>query len=102
MAVNPFCEIALEEAIRIKEAGNAEEVVAVSVGSEKNQEQLRTALALGADRAILIKTEVEVQPLDVAKILVKIFEKENPKLVLMENKALMVIITKLDKCLAQC
>ena len=73
MAVNPFCEIALEEAIRIKEAGNAEEVVAVSVGSEKNQEQLRTALALGADRAILIKTELEVQTLDVAKILVKIF-----------------------------
>ena len=88
MAVNPFCEIALEEAIRIKEAGNAEEVVAVSVGSEKNQEQLRTALALGADRAILIKTEVEVQPLDVAKILVKIFEKENPKLVLMGKQGI--------------
>ena len=88
MAVNPFCEIALEEAIRIKEAGNAEDVVAVSVGSEKNQEQLRTALALGADRAILIKTEVEVQPLDVAKILVKIFEKENPKLVLMGKQGI--------------
>ena len=88
MAVNPFCEIALEEASRIKEAGNAEEVVAVSVGSEKNQEQLRTALALGADRAILIKTEVEVQPLDVAKILVKIFEKENPKLVLMGKQGI--------------
>ena len=88
MAVNPFCEIALEEAIRIKEAGNAEEVVAVSVGSEKNQEQLRTALALGADRAILIKTEVEVQPLDVAKILVKIFEKETPKLVLMGKQGI--------------
>lgn len=88
MAVNPFCEIALEEAIRIKEAGNAEEVVAVSVGSEKNQEQLRTALALGADRAILIKTKVEVQPLDVAKILVKIFEKENPKLVLMGKQGI--------------
>ena len=88
MAVNPFCEIALEEAIRIKEAGNAEEVVAVSVGTEKNQEQLRTALALGADRAILIKTETEVQPLDVAKILVKIFEKENPKLVLMGKQGI--------------
>ena len=88
MAVNPFCEIALEEAIRIKEAGNAEEVVAVSVGTEKNQEQLRTALALGADRAILIKTETEVQPLDVAKILVKIFEKENPELVLMGKQGI--------------
>ena len=60
MAVNPFCEIALEEAIRIKEAGNAEEVVAVSVGSEKNQEQLRTALALGADRAILILSLIHI------------------------------------------
>ena len=88
MAVNPFCEIAVEEAIRIKEAGKAEEVVAVSVGTEKNQEQLRTALALGADRAILIKTETEVQPLDVAKILVKIFEKENPKLVLMGKQGI--------------
>tara|TARA_B100000927_G_scaffold291640_1_gene295051 strand:- start:9846 stop:10598 length:753 start_codon:yes stop_codon:yes gene_type:complete len=88
MAVNPFCEIALEEAIRIKEAGNAEEVVAVSVGTEKNQEQLRTALALGADRSILIKTEMEVQPLDVAKILAKIFEKENPKLVLMGKQGI--------------
>ena len=63
-------------------------MVAVSVGSEKNQEQLRTALALGADRAILIKTEVEVQPLDVAKILVKIFEKETPKLVLMGKQGI--------------
>ncbi len=88
MAVNPFCEIALEEAIRIKEAGNAEEVVTVSVGTEKNQEQLRTALALGADRAILVKVDNEVQPLDVAKILVKIFEKENPELILMGKQGI--------------
>ena len=83
MAVNPFCEIALEEAIRLKEAGKATEIVAVSVGDEKNQEQLRTALALGADRAILVKANEILQPLDVSKVLVKVFEKEAPNLVIM-------------------
>ena len=88
MAINPFCEIALEEAIRIKEAGNADEVVVVSIGTEKNQEQLRTALALGADRAILVKANEVVQPLDVAKILSKIYEKETPGLVLMGKQGI--------------
>ena len=83
MAVNPFCEIALEEALRLKEAGKATEIVAVSVGDEKNQEQLRTALALGADRAILVKANEILQPLDVSKVLVKVFEKEAPNLVIM-------------------
>ena len=83
MAVNPFCEIALEEAIRLKEGGKATEIIAVSVGDEKNQEQLRTALALGADRAILVKTDKTLQPLDVSKILVKVYEKESPNLVIM-------------------
>ena len=83
MAVNPFCEIALEEAIRLKEAGKATEIIAVSVGDEKNQEQLRTALALGADRAILVKTDNNLQPLDVSKVLVKVFERELPNLVIM-------------------
>ena len=83
MAVNPFCEIALEEAIRLKEGGNATEIIAVSVGDEKNQEQLRTALALGADRAILVKTDKALQPLDVSKVLVKVYEKESPNLVIM-------------------
>ena len=83
MAVNPFCEIALEEAIRLKEAGKATEIIAVSVGDEKNQEQLRTALALGADRAILVKTDESLQPLDVSKVLVKVFERELPNLVIM-------------------
>ena len=83
MAVNPFCEIALEEAIRLKEAGKATEIVAVSVGDEKNQEQLRTALALGADRALLVKANEILQPLDVSKVLVKVFEKEAPNLVIM-------------------
>ena len=63
MSINPFCEIAIEEAVRLKEAGTATEVVAVSVGSSACQEQLRTCLALGADRAVLIETDVEVQPL---------------------------------------
>ena len=83
MAVNPFCEIALEEAIRLKEGGKATEIIAVSVGDEKNQEQLRTALALGADRAILVKTDKALQPLDVSKVLVKVYEKESPNLVIM-------------------
>ena len=72
MAVNPFCEIALEEEIRLKESGKATEIIAVSVGNEKNQEQLRTALALGADRAILVKTDKTLQPLDISKVLVKV------------------------------
>ena len=64
MAINPFCEIAIEEAVRIKEAGNAEEVIAVSVGDSASQEQLRTCLALGADRAILVETQEAVEPLE--------------------------------------
>ena len=83
MAMNPFCEIAVEEAIRLKEAGKADEIVVVTIGDDKHQEQLRTALALGADRAILVKTEQNLQPLSVAKVLVKVFEKESPNLVIM-------------------
>ena len=75
MALNPFCEIAVEEAIRLKEAGKADEIVVVTIGDDKHQEQLRTALALGADRAILVKTEQNLQPLSVAKVLVKVYEK---------------------------
>ena len=76
MSVNPFCEIALEEAVRIKEAGNADEVIAVSIGKTESQEQLRTALALGADRAILVESENLLEPLAIAKALVKIVEQE--------------------------
>ena len=83
MAMNPFCEIAVEEAIRLKEAGKADEIVVVTIGDDKHQEQLRTALALGADRAILVKTGVSVQPLDVAKVLAKIYEAEKPNLIIM-------------------
>lgn len=88
MSMNPFDEIAIEEAIRIKEAGNAEEIVAVSIGPDKAQETLRTALAMGADRAILIKTDEEVEPLAVAKLLKAVVAEENPEIVLMGKQAI--------------
>ena len=88
MAVNPFCEIALEEAVRIKEAGNAAEVVAVSVGKSESQEQLRTALALGADRATLVETDNLLEPLAIAKVLKKIIEDEKPDLIILGKQAI--------------
>jgi electron transfer flavoprotein beta subunit len=88
MAMNPFDEIAVEEAIRLKEAGVATEIVAVSCGAPACQETLRTALALGADRAILVETDAELQPLAVAKLLKAIAAKENPQLVIMGKQAI--------------
>jgi len=88
MSMNPFDEISVEEAIRLKEAGAAEEIVAVSIGPAKAQETLRTALAMGADRAILVQTDEEVEPLGVAKILAKIVEEEAPKLVITGKQAI--------------
>ena len=88
MSMNPFDEIAVEEAIRLKEAGIATEIVAVSCGAQPCQETLRTALALGADRAILVETEVELQPLAVAKLLRAIVQKENPQLVILGKQAI--------------
>jgi len=88
MAMNPFDEIAVEEAIRLKEAGVATEIVAVSCGAPACQETLRTALALGADRAILVETDAELQPLAVAKLLQAIAAKENPQLVIMGKQAI--------------
>jgi electron transfer flavoprotein beta subunit len=88
MSMNPFDEIAVEEALRLKEAGTATEVVAVSCGVQACQETLRTALALGADRAILVETEVELQPLAVAKLLHAIAQKENPQLVILGKQAI--------------
>ncbi|KQM21878.1 electron transfer flavoprotein subunit beta/FixA family protein [Novosphingobium sp. Leaf2] len=88
MSMNPFDEIAVEEAIRLKEAGKAEEIVAVSVGPTKAQETLRTALAMGADRAILIETDAEVEPLAVAKLLKAIVAEENPGLVILGKQAI--------------
>jgi electron transfer flavoprotein beta subunit len=88
MSMNPFDEIACEEAIRLKEAGKATEVIAVSMGETRCQETLRTALAMGADRAILVDTSVELQPLAVAKLLKAIVAKEEPGLVLMGKQAI--------------
>jgi len=88
MSMNPFCEIAVEEAIRLKEAGHAEEIIAVSVGPAKAQETLRTALAMGADRAILIETDAEVEPLAVAKLLKAIADAEGPGIVLLGKQAI--------------
>ena len=88
MAVNPFCEIALEEAVRLKESGTASEVIAVSVGQSDCQEQLRTALALGADRATLVETESLLEPLAIAKVLQKIIEDEKPDLIILGKQAI--------------
>jgi electron transfer flavoprotein beta subunit len=87
MAMNPFCEIAIEQAVRMKEAGVVTEIVAVSIGAPQAQETLRTALAMGADRGILVETGVEVQPLGIAKLLKAIVQKEAPRLVIMGKQA---------------
>jgi electron transfer flavoprotein beta subunit len=88
MSMNPFDEIAVEEAIRLKEAGIAKEIVAVSIGTAQCQETLRTALAIGADRAILVETGLEIQPLAVAKLLKAIAARELPGLVIMGKQAI--------------
>ena len=88
MAMNPFCEIAIEEAVRLKEAGTATEVIAVTVGKSDSQEQLRTALALGADRAILVETDSLLEPLAIAKALSKVIEAESPQLVILGKQAI--------------
>jgi electron transfer flavoprotein beta subunit len=88
MTMNPFCEIAVEQAVRMKEAGVVTEIVAVSIGASQCQETLRTAMAMGADRGILVETDAEVQPLAVAKVLKAIVAKENPKLIIMGKQAI--------------
>jgi electron transfer flavoprotein beta subunit len=88
MSMNPFDEIAVEEAIRLKEAGRAEEIIVVSIGPQQAQETLRTALAMGADRAILVKVEGETEPLAVAKVLKGVVEAEKPGLVILGKQAI--------------
>ncbi len=88
MAMNPFCEIAVEEAVRLKEKGVATEIVVVSIGPKTSQEQIRTALALGADRGIQIETDEEVQSLDAAKLLKAVVEKEQPQLVILGKQSI--------------
>ena len=88
MSINPFCEIAVEEAVRLKEKGTATEIIAVSVGPQQSQEQLRTALALGADRAILVNSDETLEPLAIAKCLKAICDSESPDIVLMGKQAI--------------
>ncbi len=88
MSMNPFDEIAIEEAVRLKEAGVVTEIVAVSIGPAQTQETLRTALAIGADRGILVKAEGEVQPLAVAKLLAAVAKAEQPKLIIAGKQAI--------------
>ncbi|HVL70773.1 MAG TPA: electron transfer flavoprotein subunit beta/FixA family protein [Beijerinckiaceae bacterium] len=88
MSMNPFDEIAVEEAIRMKEQGKATEIVAVSIGPQQAQETIRTALAMGADRGILVKTDQAVEPLAVAKILKKVVDNESPQLVILGKQAI--------------
>lgn len=88
MSMNPFDEIAIEEAMRLKEAGKVSEVVAVSCGVTQCQETLRTAMAIGADRALLVETEVELQPLAVAKLIKALVDKEQPQLIILGKQAI--------------
>ena len=88
MSMNPFCEIAVEEAVRLKEAGKATEIVAVSLGGQQCQETIRTALAMGADRGIHVQTDVELQPLAVAKLLKAVVDKEQPLLCILGKQAI--------------
>jgi len=88
MSMNPFDEIAVEEAVRLKEAGNASEIVVVSIGSAAAQETIRTALAMGGDRGILVQTDAEVQPLAVAKVLKALADKESPNLIVLGKQAI--------------
>jgi electron transfer flavoprotein beta subunit len=88
MSMNPFDEIAVEEAVRLKEKNHASEIIVVSIGNEKAQEVLRTALAMGADRAVLIKTDAETQPLSAAKLLKYLVNKESPALVILGKQAI--------------
>ncbi|MFA5493142.1 MAG: electron transfer flavoprotein subunit beta/FixA family protein [Porticoccaceae bacterium] len=88
MAINPFCEIAVEEAVRLKEKGIATEIVAVSIGPQSAQEQIRTALALGADRGILVQAEGDLEPLAIAKCLKKVCDNEQPGLVILGKQAI--------------
>ncbi len=87
MAMNPFCEIAVEESIRMREAGIVEEIIAVAAGPQKSQETIRTALAMGADRGILIETDTQLEPLSIAKLLQVVVQREEPQLVILGKQA---------------
>ena len=88
MSMNPFDEIAVEEAIRLKEAGNVSEIIVLSIGPQQSQETIRTALAMGADRGILIKTDELVEPLNVAKLIKAVSDEENPEIIILGKQAI--------------
>lgn len=88
MAINPFCEIAVEEAVRMKEAGTATEIIAVSIGDKSCQEQIRTSLALGADRGIQVEADNSIQPLAIAKLLKAVVDKEQPDLIILGKQSI--------------
>ena len=88
MSMNPFDEISVEEAVRMKEAGTVTEIVVVSIGPQQAQETIRTALAMGADRGILVKTDDMIEPLAVAKVLAKVVEEETPDMVILGKQAI--------------
>ncbi|MBT5483468.1 MAG: electron transfer flavoprotein subunit beta/FixA family protein, partial [Gammaproteobacteria bacterium] len=88
MSMNPFCEIAVEEAVRLKEKGIASEIVAITIGDEKSQEQLRTAMALGVDRSIWIEQAGNIEPLSIAKLLKAVVDKESPDLVILGKQSI--------------
>ena len=88
MSMNPFCEIAVEEAVRLKEAGVADEIIAISIGEKSSQEQIRSAMALGVDRGIHVETESDLQPLAIAKILKAVIDDEQPGLVILGKQAI--------------
>ena len=94
MSINPFCEIAVEEAVRLKEKGTVSEIVVVSIGPKEAQEQIRSAMALGADRGILVETTDEIGALEVAKILKVLLTLKNQNLSFLANKQLMMTLTK--------
>ena len=98
MAMNPFDEIAVEEALRLREAGGADEVVAVSIGPSQNQETIRTALAMGADRGIHIEAPHEIEPLAVAKLLKEVVTREAPGLVFVGKRPLTMTATRQARC----
>jgi electron transfer flavoprotein alpha/beta subunit len=102
MSMNPFDEIAVEEAVRMQEAGKAKEIVAVSLGVAACQDTLRTALAMGADRAILVETDAELQPLAVAKLLKAVVEKEKPDLSFWASRRLTMTPIKPARCWRRC
>ncbi|MFT5084340.1 MAG: electron transfer flavoprotein beta subunit [Lentisphaeria bacterium] len=88
MSMNPFCEIAVEEAVRLKESGVASEIIVVSIGPARSQEQLRAAMAIGADRGILVESDASIEPLAIAKCLKSIYEKESPSLVIFGKQSI--------------